>query len=85
MPITTDELAAQAAAHGVTPSQVASAPRQSSGRRKGKCRYFATKKGKRCFRVYVVAEGGAVVLDPDGIEQVHVFRVPAPQTCMHVV
>ncbi|KAJ5669622.1 hypothetical protein N7462_010692 [Penicillium macrosclerotiorum] len=42
-----DELSAPASAHGVISSQEANAPRQSSTRKRAKCRYFATKKGCR--------------------------------------
>ncbi|KAJ5755748.1 hypothetical protein N7533_005291 [Penicillium manginii] len=43
----TDELAASTTAHGVEATSSSSTARQSSSRRRGKCRYFATKKGCR--------------------------------------
>ncbi|KAJ5595111.1 uncharacterized protein N7459_001319 [Penicillium hispanicum] len=46
-PMGSDELASPAPAHGVAPAAGEAAPRQSGPRRRGKCRYFATKKGCR--------------------------------------
>lgn len=44
-PFPGDELAAPTLPHGVASDQVSSSARQSAPRKRGKCRYFATKKG----------------------------------------
>lgn len=45
-PVALDELAGPARARGAVSSQDASAPRQSAPKKRAKCRYFASKKGR---------------------------------------
>ncbi|KAJ5168668.1 uncharacterized protein N7482_004262 [Penicillium canariense] len=46
-PVAGDELAGPASTHGVAPSQEANVARQSVPKKRGKCRYVATRKGCR--------------------------------------
>ncbi|KAJ5928905.1 hypothetical protein N7466_007861 [Penicillium verhagenii] len=46
-PLTSDELSNPTSSHGVTPMQESKTARQSSTKKRGKCRYFMSKKGCR--------------------------------------
>ncbi|KAJ5671800.1 hypothetical protein N7507_000927 [Penicillium longicatenatum] len=47
LPLTSDELSIPTSSHGVTSTRESKAARQSSTKKTGKCRYFASKKGCR--------------------------------------